>query len=56
MPVSQITQGKFDINGIVGLAKNGLVVSRTDMNHAAELYLVNTTNGAICLLYTSRCV
>lgn len=47
MPVSQITQGKFDINGIVGLAKNGLVVSRTDMNHAAELYLVNTTNGAM---------
>ncbi len=45
MPVSQMTQGKFDINGIVGLAKNGLVVSRTDMNHAAELYLVNTTNG-----------
>jgi dipeptidyl aminopeptidase/acylaminoacyl peptidase len=45
MPVSQVTKGKFDINSIVGISKYGMVVSRTDMNHAAELYLVNLTNG-----------
>ncbi len=46
MPVvRQLTDGKFDINGIVGQSASGLVVSCTDMNHAAELYLVNTDNG-----------
>jgi dipeptidyl aminopeptidase/acylaminoacyl peptidase len=46
MPVvHQITQGDFDVAGIVGQSGTTLVVSRTDMNHAAELYTVNTTNG-----------
>lgn len=43
--VRQITKGDFDINGIVAQVGNTLIVSRTDMNHAAELYSVNTSNG-----------
>lgn len=43
--VRQITKGDFDINGIVAQVGNTLIVSRTDMNHAAELYSVNTANG-----------
>ena len=43
--VRQITKGDFDINALVGLVGNTMVVSRTDMNHASELYTVNLTNG-----------
>lgn len=40
MPVvTQLTNGDFDIAGIVGQTGNKIVVSRTDMNHAAELYV-----------------
>jgi dipeptidyl aminopeptidase/acylaminoacyl peptidase len=45
--VRQVTDGKFDVNGLVGFAGKELVVSRTDMNHAAELYAVNTTAGSM---------
>ncbi|MEN8125430.1 MAG: S9 family peptidase [Bacteroidota bacterium] len=41
----QITEGQFDINGIVGHNKNKMVVSRRDMNHAPELYTVDLKNG-----------
>lgn len=49
MPVPrQITRGDFDINGIVGEVANGnVIVSRTDMNHAAELYSINTADGSL---------
>lgn len=48
MPViNHITMGKFDVTGIVGQAKKGLIVTRTDMNHATELYLVNTEKGTM---------
>jgi len=43
--VRQITKGDFDISGIIGQSGNNLIVSRTDMNHAAELYTVDVTNG-----------
>lgn len=43
--IQQITKGDFDINGIIGQSGNVLVVSRTDMNHAAELYNVDLSNG-----------
>jgi dipeptidyl aminopeptidase/acylaminoacyl peptidase len=45
--VKQITKGDFDITGIVGQSGNTLIVSRTDMNHAAELYSVNITDGSM---------
>ena len=37
----QLTQGVFDVNSIVGQAGDQLVVIRTDMNHAAELYTIS---------------
>ena len=43
--IRQITNGDFDVSGIVGQAGNVLIVSRTDMNHAAELYAVDIGNG-----------
>jgi dipeptidyl aminopeptidase/acylaminoacyl peptidase len=43
--IRQVTNGDFDVNGIVGQAGNVLIVSRTDMNHAAELYAVDIGNG-----------
>jgi len=46
----QITDGQFDVNGIIGQAKNIMVVSRRDMNHAPELYTVNLKNGEMSQL------
>ena len=43
--VRQITKGNFDISGIVGQSGNNIIVSRTDMNHAAELYTVDVATG-----------
>lgn len=45
--VQQITKGDFDVNAIVGQSGNTLIVSRTDMNHAAELYTVNLNDGSM---------
>ena len=41
----QITNGQFDVSGIIGQTKNTIVVNRRDMNHAVELYTVNVENG-----------
>ena len=43
--VKQVTKGDFDVTGIVGQSGNTLIVSRTDMNHAAELYTVDLFSG-----------
>ncbi len=48
--VKQITNGQFDVTGIAGQAGNTLVVTRTDMNHATELYTVDTKNGQMVQL------
>ena len=45
--IRQITRGDFDVNGIVGQSGNTLIVSRTDMNNAAELYAVDITSGSM---------
>lgn len=51
MPViKQITSGDFDITGITGQVANTLIVTRTDMNHAAEIYSVNLANGQMSQL------
>lgn len=48
MPIiRQITHGDFDIQAIIGQAGNQLVVSRTDMNHAAELFTVDIISGSM---------
>jgi len=43
--VNNITKGKYDINGIIGEASGEVIVSRCDMNHAAELYSVKPKYG-----------
>lgn len=43
--VKQITKGDFDVTGIVGQVVNDVVVSRTDMNHANELFKVDLSYG-----------
>ncbi|SMD34859.1 Dipeptidyl aminopeptidase/acylaminoacyl peptidase [Reichenbachiella faecimaris] len=43
--VKQITQGQFDVTGIVGQNGKQIIVSRTDMNHATELFTVNLSDG-----------
>jgi dipeptidyl aminopeptidase/acylaminoacyl peptidase len=45
--IRQVTSGDFDITGIVGQNGNQLIVSRTDMNHSAELYSVDIATGAM---------
>ena len=43
--IRQITTGDFDITGIIGQSGNQLIVTRTDMNHAAEIYSVDISSG-----------
>jgi len=43
--VQQITKGDFDVNDIFALQGNSLFVTRTDINHAADLFSVNLKNG-----------
>jgi dipeptidyl aminopeptidase/acylaminoacyl peptidase len=45
--IKQITNGDFDIKNIIGISGNKVFVERTDMNHAAELFEVNLTNGSM---------
>ena len=43
--IRQITTGDFDITGIIGQSGDKLIVTRTDMNHAAEIYSVDISAG-----------
>lgn len=36
--VTQITDGMFDVNSIVGFTKDKIITERADMNHATEVY------------------
>ncbi len=45
--VKQITKGDFDISGLVGIAGDKLIASRTDMNHAAELFSISLSDGSM---------
>ncbi|MFL5752066.1 MAG: prolyl oligopeptidase family serine peptidase [Bacteroidia bacterium] len=47
LSVKQLTKGDFDLKGIVGQAGNMLVVERTDMNHASEVYTLDLASGAL---------
>ena len=48
--IKQITQGQFDVTGIVGQSGNTVVVTRTDMNHATEIYTVDLKTGKMSQL------
>lgn len=39
--VKQVTNGDFDVNDLVGFSEDNIIVTRTDMNHAAEIYSYN---------------
>ncbi len=43
--IKQITDGQFDIAGLVGQSKDLFIVTRTDMNHAADLFSVDLKSG-----------
>ncbi len=45
--VKQITKGDFDITAIVGQSENNMIVTRTDMNHSAELFSIDLANGSM---------
>lgn len=45
--VRQITNGDFDVNSIVGFSGNQVIVTRTDMNTAPEIYAVDMKTGAM---------
>ncbi|WP_035694922.1 S9 family peptidase [Flavobacterium soli] len=36
--VNQLTKGDFDVNEIVGFSGSSVIVTRTDMNHASEIF------------------
>jgi dipeptidyl aminopeptidase/acylaminoacyl peptidase len=39
--VRPITTGEFDVNDLVGFSGDNIIVTRTDMNHAAEIFSYN---------------
>jgi dipeptidyl aminopeptidase/acylaminoacyl peptidase len=43
--IKQITKGDFDVRSIVGQLGNTLIIERTDMNHAPEIYAVDLSTG-----------
>ncbi|PYE83173.1 dipeptidyl aminopeptidase/acylaminoacyl peptidase [Winogradskyella epiphytica] len=43
--VEQLSKGQFDVTSIVAQQKNTLLVTRTDMNHAADVFSFNMKNS-----------
>jgi dipeptidyl aminopeptidase/acylaminoacyl peptidase len=43
--IEQVTKGDFDVNGIVGFTADAVIVTRTDMNHANEIYKYDLTKN-----------
>lgn len=51
----QITSGDHDITSMIGESGNDMIVTRTDMNHAAEIYKVDLKNGEFTqLTFTNK--
>ena len=51
----QITKGDHDVTAMLGLTENNMVVTRTDMNHAAEIFKVDLKTGAFTqLTFTNK--
>ena len=44
-PPKQLSEGQFDVNGIIGQSGDHLIVYRRDMNHASEIYNLNVASG-----------
>ena len=43
--IAQVTDGQFDITGVIGQIGETIYVTRTDMNHAAEIFSLNLESG-----------
>lgn len=41
----QLSEGQFDVNGIIAHSGSDLIVYRRDMNHATEIYNLNIKSG-----------
>ncbi|MGZ4049808.1 MAG: S9 family peptidase, partial [Bacteroidia bacterium] len=48
--VKQITKGNFDIQSLIGQSGNKMIVTRTDWDHAAEVYTVDLLSGFVIQL------
>lgn len=48
--IEQITDGMFDVSGLIGQVGQTMVVKRNDMNHAPEIYTVDLYNGEMTQL------
>lgn len=48
--VKQVTSGDFDVHAIVGISGDNIIVMRTDMNHADEVYAYNLKKKAFTQL------
>ena len=48
--IKQITKGDFDIADIKEIVGNKAIVTKTDINHAAEIYVVDLKSGALMQL------
>ncbi len=44
--VKQITKGDYDVHAMIAQVGNTMIIERTDMNHAAEIYSADLTTGA----------
>lgn len=44
---AKMTSGDHDVTGIYGDTKDEIIISRTDMNHASELFTVTKSNGSM---------
>ncbi|WP_417860755.1 S9 family peptidase [Winogradskyella sediminis] len=44
--VEQLSEGQFDVTSIVAQSDNTLLITRTDMNHAADIYSFNLKTKA----------
>ncbi len=54
--ITQITKGDFDINAIIGEAGSRLIVTRSDLNHANELYAADIKGNMQQISHTNDAV
>jgi dipeptidyl aminopeptidase/acylaminoacyl peptidase len=45
--IKQITKGDFDVHAMTGQVGNIMIVERTDMNHASEIFTCDLTSGEL---------
>jgi dipeptidyl aminopeptidase/acylaminoacyl peptidase len=48
--IRKITDGQWDVTGVVAETDKKVLVTRTDMNHATEIYSVDKINGTMAQL------